>query len=229
MRRKSLVVLAAALVLFSLQSCKSKPEESLLRSYFHADTLNDNMTMSTMALEPMSFGAASWKILKVSEEKIEPAKLPDLNKAELDAKKTEEAQRAQVLDAKDASDAAKDEFDSARTAGARAAAKAKMDAAQKKFDEVYKANSDLKVAYNEAKAAASREEEVTSFSLAAGQLANIRDLKGEVHSKEVEVEVKAKDGSVKNYRFFLRMYDLKDEALNVAHRGSWKIIRTEQI
>jgi hypothetical protein len=229
MRRKSLIVLASVLVLFSLQSCKSKPEEGLLKNYFHSVTLNDVMTMSTMALEPLSIEAASWKITKVSEEKIEPATLPDLNKAELEAKKTEEGQRASVLDAKDALDAAKDDFDSARTAAAKAAAKKKMDDAQIKFDDAYKANAELKKAYNAAKAAAAREEEITSFSLAAGTLANIRDLKGNVHSKEVEVEVKAKDGSAKNYRFLLRQYDLKDEALNLAHRGSWKIIKMEQI
>ena len=229
MRRKSLFVMAAVIVLFSLQSCKSKPEEGLLKNYFHSVTLNDVMTMSTMALEPLSIEAASWKITKVSEEKIEPATLPDLNKAELDAKKTEEGQRESVLAAKDALDAAKDEFDSARTGAAKAAAKKKVDDTQIKFDDAYKANAELKKAYNAAKATAAREEEITSFSLAAGQLANIRDLKGNVHSKEVGVEIKAKDGSAKNYRFFLRQYDLKDEALNLPHRGSWKIIKMEQV
>lgn len=144
-------------------------------------------------------------------------------------RKRKKVERASVLDGQEALYSAKDEFDSARTGAAKAAAKKKMDDAQKKYDDAYKANGELKKAYNAAKAAATREEEITSFSLAAGTLANIRDLKGNVHSKEVEVEVKAKDGSAKNYRFFLRQYDLKDEALNLAHRGSWKIIKMEQI
>ena len=64
----------------SLQSCKSHPEQGLLKSYFHASSLNDVTTMSTMAVDPIKIDAASWSITKVSEEKIEPAALTDLNK-----------------------------------------------------------------------------------------------------------------------------------------------------
>ena len=229
MRKSILITLGALLVLFPLVGCKSNPEKGLLERYFHAISLNDVTTLSSMALDPVTVEAASWKISKVSEEKIEPAKLADLNAQELDLKKKMEGHVGPVMDAKDVLDGAKDEFDSARTGGARAAAKAKVDAAQKKYDEEYGLHNDLKKGYNEAKAAAQKEEDLTSFSLGAGQLANIRELKGEVHSKDVEIAVTGKDGQVKNFKIEMKMYDLKDEALNVAHRGRWVITKFESI
>lgn len=229
MRRKSLIVLGVILALFSLQSCKSKPEQTLLKSYIHACNLNDVSTMSTMAVDPIKIDAESWTITKVSEEKIEPAILPDLNKAELDLAKQRDAHIPVTLDAKDELDLAKDEYNSARTSAAKAAAKAKMDAAQTKYDDEYKLHQDLIKQYNDAKAAAAKEEEITTFSLNVGQLPNIRDLKGEVHSKDVEIQAKFKDGSTKNYRIMTRMYRLKDEAVNVAHPGRWIITKFEQL
>jgi hypothetical protein len=228
MRRKSLIVVGLVFALVSLQNCSSKPEQSLLQSYFHAITLNDITTMSTMAIDPIKIEAESWKILKVTEEKIEPASIADFGKKEADLKKAYDGSSAPALDAKDTLDTAKDEFNSARTAAAKAAAKAKVDEAQKKFDEAYKNNRDLLNQYNEAKAAAAKEEEITSFSLGAGQLPNIRDLKGNVHSKDVDVEVKAKDGAAKVYKITIKMYDLKDEAANINRRGRWVITKFEQ-
>ncbi|MCJ7611117.1 MAG: hypothetical protein MUP19_02555 [Candidatus Aminicenantes bacterium] len=76
MGRKCLYVLAVLLILVSFQSCSSKPEQSLLKSYFHAIALKDVSTMSTMALEPVDIDAQSWKIVQSFEEKIEPAGLP---------------------------------------------------------------------------------------------------------------------------------------------------------
>ena len=229
MRKSILITLGALLVLFPLVGCKANPEKGLLDRYFNAITLKDVTTLSTMALDPVTVEAASWKITKVSEEKIEPAKLADLNAAELDFKKKMDEHVNPVLNAQDVLGEAKDEYDSARTGGARAAAKVKVDAAQKKYDEEYALHNDLKKDYNEAKAAAQKEEDLTSFSLGAGQLANIRELKGEVHSKDLEIAVTGKDGAVKNYKIEIKMYGLKDETLNVNHRGRWVITKFEQI
>ncbi len=207
-----------------MTSCKSSPEKGLLERYFHAVTLNDVTTLSTMAIEPMTLEVDKWAVTKASEEKIEPAKLPDLNAQEMDIKKKMEGHIEPVMKAKDVLDAAKDEYDTARTGGARAAAKAKVDAAQKAYDDEYALHNDLKKGYNDAKAAAQKEEDITTFSLGAGQLASIRDLKGEIHSKDVEIAVTAKDGSVKNFAVQMIKYNLKDEALNLAHRGRWVIL-----
>jgi hypothetical protein len=81
MRKKTLFVIGLLVALFVIQGCTSKPEKGLLSRYFNAVTLNDNDTMSSMALEPFQPEMTSWNIVSISPEKIEPAKLPDLNKA----------------------------------------------------------------------------------------------------------------------------------------------------
>jgi hypothetical protein len=228
MKRRNLSAIVVILLLFALQSCTPHPEEGLLKRYFSAIALNDVTTMSTMALEPISMDVEKWEIVNVSDEVIEPAKLPEMNKKELDLKKKVEESVGITLDAKDELLDAEYERDQARTRSARRAAVKKVKELQAKYDEIYDNHQKLQTEYNEAKAATAREEQITSFSLGAGDITNIRDLTGNVHSKEVEVKVVGKDGT-KNYKLYLMMYDLKDEVLNVHRRGQWKIIKFELI
>jgi len=228
-RRKSLIVLSLALILVFAQSCKSRPEQNLLTRYFNSISMKDTTTMSTMAVDPITIDAESWKIVSVSEEKIEPAGLAEIAAREADLKKQQDAHVPTTLDSKDTLDIAKDDYTTARTAAAKAAAKAKMDAAQAKYDQEYAAHQEIIRQYNESKAAAAKEEEITSFSLGAGPLPNIRDLKGNVHTKDVQIEVKTKAGVVENYKISMKMYQLKDEAANVNHRGRWVITKIEKI
>lgn len=228
MRRKGIIVFAAVAALFivvSLQSCKSTPEKSLLGAYFHAISLKDTTTMSTMAVEPTSIEAASWEIVSVSEEKIEPTNLVELGKAELEFKKKLEEHVGPVMDAEDALYGAQEEQKAARTGAARAAAKKKVDEMQAKFDEEREIHRQLQRDYNEAKSAAQREKDISIFSLGAGELANIMDLAGTVHTKEVDVNITGKDGNVTLYRFNLRKYELKDEGANLTRRGRWIIVK----
>jgi hypothetical protein len=228
MKRKSLSAIGVILLLFALQSCTSHPEEGLLKRYFSAIALNDVTTMSTMALEPISMDVEKWEIVNVSEEVIEPAKLPEMNKKELDLKKKVEESVGITLDAKDELLDAEYERDQARTRSAKRAAEKKVKELQATYDEIYATHQNLQTEYNEAKAATAREEQITSFSLGAGDIGNIRDLTGNVHSKEVEVKVEGKE-ETKNYKLYVRMYDLKDEVLNVHRRGQWKIIKFEPL
>lgn len=228
MRRKSLFVIGVILLLFILQSCKSKPEEALLKRYFNAIILNDVTTMSTMALEPISMDAQSWEIVSVSEEIVEPVSLPELNKKELELKKKVEDSVGITLNAKDELLDAEYELKQARTRAAKRAAQKKVKELQAKYDEIYENHQQLQKDYNEAKAVTAREEQICSFSLGAGDLANIRDLTGQVHSKEVEMKVEGKLDT-KNYKIYLRKYGLKDEVLNVNRRGRWIIVKFELI
>lgn len=232
MRRKGLIVLGAVAVLFivvSLQSCKSTPEKGLLGAYFHAISLKDTTTMSTMAVEPTSIDVASWRITNVSEEKIEPTNLVELGKAELEFKKKLEEHVGPVMDAEDALYGAQEEQKAARTGGAKAAAKKKVDELQAKFDQEREIHKQLQRDYNEAKAAAQREKDTAIFSLGAGELANIMDLAGTAHSKDVDVRVTGKDGKVTTYRFHLRRFELKDDAANLTRRGRWIIVKFEPL
>jgi len=228
MKRKSLCAIGAILLLFVLQSCTSHPEEGLLKRYFSAITLNDVTTMSTMAVEPISMDVESWEIISVSEEKIEPASLPEMNRLELELKKKVEESVGITLDAKDELLDAEYERDQARTRAARRAAQNKAKELQAAYDEIYATHQQLQTDYNEAKTATAREEQIASFSLGAGDITNIRDLTGQVHSKEVDIKVVGKEAT-KNYRLYLRMFNLKDEVLNVNRRGQWKIIKFELI
>lgn len=228
MKRKSLSVIGVILFLFVLQSCTSHPEESLLKRYFNAINLNDVTTMSTMAVEPISMDVVSWEIISVSEEKIEPASLPEMNRLELELKKKVEESVGITLDAKDELLDAEYERDQARTRAARRAAQNKIKELQATYDEIYATHQQLQTDYNETKAATAREEQIASFSLGAGDITNIRDLTGQVHSKEVDIKVVGKEAT-KNYRLYLRVFNLKDEVLNVNRRGQWKIIKFELI
>ncbi|NIM58497.1 MAG: hypothetical protein GTO16_06090 [Candidatus Aminicenantes bacterium] len=228
MKRKSLSAIGVILLLFVLHSCTTHPEEGILKRYFNAIILNDVTTMSTMALEPISMDVESWEIVNVSEENIEPASLPEMNRTELELKKKVEESVGITLDAKDELLDAEYERDQARTRTARRAAQNKVKELQATYDEIYASHQQLQTDYNEAKAATAREEQITSFSLGAGDITNIRDLTGEVHSKEVDVKVVGKEGT-KNYKLYLRMYSLKDEVLNINRRGQWKIIKFELI
>jgi hypothetical protein len=230
MRRKGLVIFSAVavlFVLFSLQSCKSTPEKGLLGAYFHAISLKDPSTMASMAIEPVSIDVASWEIVSVSEEKTEPTNLVELGKAEMEFKKKLEEHVGPVMDAEDALYGAQEELKAARTGASRAAAKRKVDEMQAKFDEERELHKDLQRNYNEARAAAQRERDIGVFSVIgpSGDLPNIMDLTGTVHSKDVDVKIVDKAGMEKLYRFNLRRYELKDEAANVPYRGRWIIVK----
>ncbi len=228
MRRKGLVFLSALAVLFilfALQGCKSTPEKGLLRAYFSAISMKDTTTMSTMAVEPISIDAASWDIISVSEEKIEPVNLVELGKAELEFKKKLEEHVGPVMDAEDALYGAQEEQKAARTGPARSAAKAKVDEMQAKFDQEREIHKQLQRDYNLAKEAAQHEKDIAIFSLGAGEIANIMDLTGTDHTKDVDVKITGKDGQVTNYRINLRKYELRDEAANLNRRGRWIIVK----
>ena len=230
MRKRSLIVIGLVLVVsFSLQSCSSSPEKGLLKKYFNAVRYNDNATMSSMALEPQTMDISGFDIVSVSPEKIEPANLTELNAKEAELKKKLEDHVGPTIDAKDALDVAKEELDTARTKAAKAAAQKKVDEMQAKYDQEFGLHKDLQKGYNDAKAAAAREEEITAFSLGAKNLANIRDLTGNVHSKEVEIKVNLKEGGTKSYRLFMRSYNLKDEATGMKQNGRWVIVKFEPL
>lgn len=226
MSKRTLIVLGIILALAAAQSCSSSPERSLLSRYFNAVSMNDNATMASMALEPAQWDVASWEVVSVTPEKVEPVNLTALNQKEMDAKKAQDAQVGPTMDADTALANAKDELDLSRTAGARAQAKKKVDEAQAKYDQEYGKMKELKKDYTEAKAAAAAEEQVTLFSLGLRELAGVRDLTGNVHSKDVVVKIKTKQGVTKDYRLLMRMYQVQS-AGGQRLPSRWVIIKFE--
>ena len=224
MGKKCLYALSALALVFALTGCTSKPEQSLLGSYFHAIMLNDVTTMSTMALEPMMIDAEKWKITSATPDKVEDAYLPGLNKTEMELKKKMEEHVGPTLDAKDQLDNANDELRFNRSS----AMKKRVADLQAAYDKIFEEHKQLQKDYNDAHGAAVQEENITKFSLGAGEISNTRDLTGQVHSKQVEVAA-TKGGQAKNYRFYIRQYVLKDVAANIPYRGRWIITRIEPI
>ena len=228
MRKKALIVIGLLVAFFVVTGCSSKPEKSLLSRYFNAVQLNDNDTMSSMALEPFQPELGSWEIVSIGPEQVQPAVLPDLNKTEIEAKKAQDAQIGPTIDADTALKDAQDEKDLARSAAGKAAAQRKIDEAQAKYDAEYKKMTELKKAYTEAKTAAAGEEAVTLFSLGLRELATVRELQGNVHSKDVVVRITTRGGQPKDYRLPMRMYQLVAQPTNLG-RGRWVIIRFEPV
>lgn len=228
MSRKFLFVLGLAAVMVFMQSCSSDPDKGLLEKYFQADSLNDNDTLSAMAIAPVSIDPDSYEILSKTEERIEPATLPDLNANYLELKKQVEDSVGITLATSDELDDAKFEMETARTAAATRAAKAKVDAAQVKYDEQYEKHKNVQMEKNEAEAAAEEEEEITLASLGIQELVNVRDLTGEVAFKELTVRTVGERGT-RDYMFYLRKYTLKDEGMNQNWKGRWIIVKIEPL
>ncbi len=228
MSRKSLSLIGILLFMVFMQNCSSDPEKSLLDTYFTADSLGDIDTLSAMAISPVSIKADSYEILSVTEEVIEPATLPDLNKKYLDIKKQVDDSVGITLATSDELNDAKFDEETARTAAAKRAARTKVSAAQIKYDEQYEKHKNIQIDQNEAEAAAQKEENITLFSLGVQDILNVRDLTGDVSFKEVSVRTVGAEGT-KDYKFFLRMYTLEDEATNITWKGRYKIILIESL
>jgi hypothetical protein len=229
MRKKTLIVIGVFIAFLVIQGCTSAPEKNLLKKYFNAVTMNDNDTMSSMALEPLQPEMTGWSIVKIGEEKIEPTSLPALNAAEIEAKKAQDAQIGPTIDADSALKDAQYEKELARSAAGKAAAQRNIDKFQAAYDIENGKMQELKRVYSEAKAKAAAEEEMTMFSLGQRELPVVRSLTGDVHSKDVEISITLKSGQTKNYRLAMRQYQLRDEANNLRYPGQWKIMKFEPL
>jgi hypothetical protein len=228
MRKKTLIVIGVFAAFLIIQGCTSSPEKTLLKKYFNAVTMNDNDTMSSMALEPLQPEVASWSIVSIGPEKVEPFNLAELNQAEIEAKKAQDAQIGPTIDADAALKDAQYEKDTSRSAGGKTAAQRKIDELQKAYDLQNGKMQDLKKAYNAAKAAAADLEQMAMFSLGVREMPTVRELTGQVRSKDVVVAITNKAGATKNYKLDMRQFDLKDPSgRRIPSR--WVIIRFEPL
>jgi len=229
MRKKTLIVIGLLVAFLVIQGCTSNPEKNLLKRYFNAVTLNDNDTMSSMALDPFQPELGSWNIVSVGAENVAPATLPALNQAEIEAKKAQDAQIGPTVDAGELLKDAEYERDTSRSAGGKAAAQKKIAELQAKYDIENGKMQEYKKAYNAAKATAAAEEEMTMFSLGERELPIVRELVGDVHSKNVEVAITTRAGVTKKYKLLMKQYRLRNEANGANYPGRWVIIKFEPL
>ena len=92
-------------VIFTV-SC-SKPEKSLLDRYFRAVQMQDNDTLSSMAVEPVSFVFTKWELKSVGEQKAIDSDYTAFAQAYADVEKELNELKPKVLDSNDAYEAAK--------------------------------------------------------------------------------------------------------------------------
>lgn len=87
--RNATLLAMLATVAVVTAACSSPPEQPLLRQYFRSSQLNDNSSLSNIALvvlDPKRDGVVtSFEITSVSEERSEPLMVKDLAKAAADA------------------------------------------------------------------------------------------------------------------------------------------------
>lgn len=228
MRKRILVVVGVFLAFLVIQGCTSAPEQTLLKKYFNAVMMNDNDTMSSMALEPLQPELGSWSIVSIGTLKVEPFNLAELNQKEIEAKKAQDAQIGPTIDADTALKDAQYEKDTSRSAAGKAAAQRKIDELQKAYDVQNAKMQDVKKAYNDAKKAAAEQEAMAMFSLGVRELPTIRELTGEVHQKDVVIAITNKAGVKKDYKLDMRQYVLKDPT-GRRMSSRWVIIRFEPI
>ena len=227
MNRKVLSILGIVLLIAVVSSCSSNPAQTLLDRYFNSLSMNDNMTLRTMAISPATFDFASWEILGQSEEVVQPFGLKELDDKAKELKKNQDDSIGVTLDASVELDNAVFERNNARSRTARATGQKKVDELQEAYDAQRVAHDDLVKEYNAAREAASKEEEIANFSL-GGDYPMIQEFVGEVFFREVDIKINMKDGTSGNYTVFLRRYMLNDEAQSMPHRGRWIIIRFER-
>ncbi len=227
MNRKVLSILGIVLLIAVVSSCSSNPAQTLLDRYFNSLSMNDNMTLRTMAISPATFDFASWEILGQSEEVVQPFGLKEMDDKAKELKKNQDDSIGVTLVARDELDNAVFERNNARSRTARATAQKKVDELQEAYDVQREAHDELVKEYNVAREAASKEEEIANFSL-GGDYPMIREFMGEVFFREVTIKIDMKDGTSGNYTVFLRRYVLDDEAQSMPHRGRWIILRFEK-
>ncbi|MFW6131300.1 MAG: hypothetical protein ACOC5F_01745 [Candidatus Aminicenantaceae bacterium] len=229
MKKKSLYAVGIVIVIFGLISCSSSSEESFLKSYFNAVSLNDLQTMSTMALQPLAVEVKDWEIVEKELDTVEPAVLPELDKKQKELKKKLNDHIGPTLDAQEKVYEAQDELKYARTPAARRAARSKINKYQAQYEEEKALHSEMQKEFNEAKSKTAKEEEITLSSLGLDDLPNVRSLEGGIHKINMIVKITSESGMTRNYRFYMRKYELEDEELNITHRGRWIITKFEVV
>ncbi len=219
---KKILIIVSVIVLLLLSSACKEKEQTIVEKYFKAMKVNDNTTLSAMAISPILLEYKSFVVKTPLAERQEiDIKYPRLNMelVKLEQKLTEKQENAR--NKKDAFDdakyyledkeAAKEDADSGRLPKEYLN---DLDAYHEKADkELKKASREYKsTKYRVRKKKINIENEKKLMILSTGIKKELENYKGKATTRLVEVEVELMDGVKKTYAFKLRKYLLyRDE------------------
>ena len=193
-----------ALLLAAAAVACSGPEKKVVDNYFNAVRAKDNQTLSSFAAVEFTDPVQSWKVQATRDEAPAPATLPQLATHMKDLE-------AQAASAKKGWDGYKlqhygdlTKVDELRKKGS--AVPAALQATAAEWDKYNEKTRELKKQIAAAKVELDREKR--SARLSMGALDDLEALQGEVHTKQVDVEVTS-NGQPKQYVMTLKKYELK--------------------
>jgi hypothetical protein len=203
--RATAIAVAMALALLAV-SCGGGAEQNVVNQYFTALKANDTNTLTSFAMVQFNQPVQDWKVTSVGPETKVPAPLPDLVKKAKDLEEQQKAnERAYRAWGTDLQIYPKlDQIKEARSKGGKISPA--LQPLAEKYDNFQAKDRELKKQVTDAKNAVEREKR--NVALSVGNVDDIESLKGDMISKDVNVDLTI-NGDKKPYVMALRRYDMK--------------------
>jgi hypothetical protein len=221
------------MVLMAAASACSSPnaaEENLVRQFFRASGLRDNMTLAnfaTVAFDPKSEGTVSdFEVTAVSPEKTEPLRVIELNKALTDAEAANKAFNEKKKTYQDANTEAIDRVLKAESAGRKLAGKdAQIQAEWTKWRDETGAEAKKVSAARTALSNARPIAELSLMPNAGAATPAIEEMDGTIASKDITVAatVRGADGTTSQKNFVLTAQRAIVKGASGERQGRWII------
>ncbi len=223
----SMVLMAAAL---SACSSANANEENLVRQFFRASSLRDNMTLANFAVvafDPKAEGTVSdFSVTAVSPEKTEPLRVIELSKALTEADAANKAFTEKKKTYQDANMEAIDRVLKAESAGRKLTGKdAQIQAEWTKWRDESNAEakkvSSARTALSNARPLA----ELSLMSNASATTPTVEEMDGTMVSKDITIAatVKAPDGSTSQKNYVVTAQRAIVKAKEGERQGRWII------
>jgi hypothetical protein len=209
MRQRATAIAGALGLTVAALACSS-PESNVVNQYFTALRANDTNTLTSFAVVAFDKKVDDWKVVRVGPETRTPVTLPDLVKQQkdLEAELAANTREARTW-GNDLSVYPKlDQVRELDKAGKKIPAS--LEPIHEKWAAFNEKDRDLKRAVAEAKSAVNKEKRNTQLSVGTQFEDAIEAMKGEVVSKDVDVNLTI-GGQAQAYLMALRKYELQNE------------------
>jgi DNA polymerase III gamma/tau subunit len=208
--RQRATAIAVALGLAVAAFACSNAESNVVNQYFTALQANDTNTLTSFAMVAFDQKVDDWKVTRVGPETRTPVTLPDLVKKQndLEAELAANAREARTWGNDLTVYPKLDQVRELDKAGKKIPAS--LEPIHEKWTAFNDKDRELKKAVAEAKSAVAREKHNTQLSVGSQWEDTIEQMKGEVVSKEVDVNLTI-GGQVQPYVVSLHKYELQNE------------------